>query len=111
MKEVCLAFIGFGNVAQGLTKILQEKGEEYERKYGMRLLITSVTDPVKGNAFDPDGLSPASLLEAAQKPDALRSLPGSQPEWEAMEMIQNSPTDVVVEMSVTNLQTGEPATS
>lgn len=30
MKEVCLAFIGFGNVAQGLTQILREK--EADRK-------------------------------------------------------------------------------
>ena len=111
MIEVRLAFIGFGNVAQGLTQILQEKEELYAQKFGVRFLITAIADPIKGNAFNPDGLSPASLLEAAQKPGGLKNLPGTQPEWDAMEMIQSSPSDVVVEMSYTNLQTGEPSTT
>ncbi len=111
MDEVRLAFIGFGNVAQGLTQILQEQEEVYANKYGVNFLITAISDPLKGNAFNPDGLSPASLLEAAGRPSGLKSLPGAQPEWDAMEMIQNSPTDVIVEMSNTNLQTGEPSTT
>lgn len=111
MQEVSLAFIGFGNVAQGLTQILKEQEEEYARKFGLRFMITAITDPVKGNAFNPDGLSPATLLEVAQKPRGLSTLPGNHQDWDAMEMIQNSPADVVVEMSYTNLQTAEPATT
>jgi homoserine dehydrogenase len=111
MNEVRLAFIGFGNVAQGLTQILQEKGDLYAQKFGINFIITAIADPIKGNAFNPDGLSPASLIEAVQKPGGLRNLPGVQPEWDAMEMIQSSPSDVVVEMSYTNLQTGEPSTT
>lgn len=111
MKEVRLAFIGFGNVAQGLTEILRDQEEEYAQKYGVHFLISAITDPSKGTAFDPDGLRPADLLEALKQPGCLNSLPVAHPEWDAMEMIQNSPSDVVVEMSVTNLQTGEPATS
>ncbi len=111
MDEVRLAFIGFGNVAQGLTQILQEQEEVFAKKYGLNFLITAITDPLKGNAFHPDGLSPASLLETVRQSGGLKSLPGEQPEWDAMEMIQNSPTDVIVEMSYTNLQTGEPSTT
>jgi homoserine dehydrogenase len=111
MDEVCLGFIGYGNVAQGLTQILLEHGGPIERHLGMRLIITAITDPLKGNAFSPDGLSPADLLEAIRQTGSLRGLPGGQPEWDAMEMIQNSPADVLVEMSYTNLQTGEPATT
>ena len=66
MQEVRLAFIGFGNVAQGLTQILLEKGEFYAQKYGVHFLITAIADPVKGNAFHPDGLSPSELLAAAR---------------------------------------------
>jgi homoserine dehydrogenase len=111
MKEIHLAFIGFGNVAQGLTQILQEQGDYFAMRFGARFYITAITDPIKGNAFNPEGLSPASLLEAAKQPGGLKNLPGNQPDWDAMEMIQNSPTDVVIEMSYTNLQTGEPSTS
>ncbi len=111
MQEVRLAFIGFGNVAQGLTQILLEKGEFYAQKYGVHFLITAIADPVKGNAFHPDGLSPAELLAAAQKPGGLKNLPGEHPEWDAMEMIQSGPSDVVLEMSHTDLKTGEPSTT
>ena len=111
MKEVRLAFVGFGNVAQGLTQILLEQEEELARKYGVCFIITAITDTTKGSAFNPDGLSPASLLAAAGQPGALRSLPGEHPDWDAMDMIQSSPADVVIEMSITNLETGEPATS
>lgn len=111
MKEVRLAFIGFGNVAQGLTQILHTHGEEFAQTYGVRMLISSITDPIKGTAFHPDGLNPVDLLAAANQPGALNAIPGTHPGWDAMEMIQNSPSDVVVEMSYTNLETGEPATT
>lgn len=111
MIEVGLAFIGFGNVAQGFTQILEQKGEEYAKKYGIKFLISAIADPIKGTAFDPEGLSPTELLEAVQKTGSLDSLPGIHPGWDAMEMIQNSPADTVIEMSYTNLQTGEPATT
>ncbi len=109
MNEVRLALIGFGNVAQGLAQILRENEEQYLRQHGLKFLVTAITDPLKGNAFHPDGLSLADLLEVMQRTGSLRDLPGSHPDWDAMEMIQNSPADVVVEMSYTNLQTGEPA--
>lgn len=111
MKEIRLALIGFGNVAQGLTQILHDCGDEYAQKYGIRFFITAICDPIKGTAFDPDGLSPAHLLEAANQPGGLDSMPGIHPGWDAIEMIQNSPSDVIVEMSYTDLNTGEPATT
>lgn len=111
MKEVNLALIGYGNVAQGFTKILIEHAAEYERRYGLQFFITSITDPIKGNAFNPDGLDFKELLETVEKTGSLNGLPGLHPEWDAMEMIQNSPADVVVELSYTNLLTGEPSTS
>lgn len=109
MNEVRLALIGFGNVAQGFTQILLNQSKQFEREHGLKILVTAITDSIKGSAFDPDGLSPNDLLDSVQKTNSLQTLPGRHPEWDAMEMIQNSPADVVVEMSYTNLQTGEPA--
>lgn len=109
MKEVRLALIGYGNVAQGLTQILHDRGDEYAQKYGVHFIITAICDPVKGTAFDPDGLSPALLLDTVQRGASLDDMPGIHPGWDAIEMIQNSPSDVIVEMSYTDLKTGEPA--
>jgi homoserine dehydrogenase len=111
MNEVRLAFVGFGNVAQGLTQILNQCADQYAQKYGVHFLITAIADLQKGTAFDPDGLSPADLLAAVQLPGALNNVACAHPGWNSMEMIQNSPSDVVVELSYTNLQTGEPSTT
>jgi homoserine dehydrogenase len=111
MDEVRLALIGYGNVAQGLTQILLDEGDKFAEERGLRFLITSIADPLKGSAFNEDGLDPAALLASVQQHGILKDLPGASPDWDAMEMIQNSPADVVVEMSYTNLQTGEPSTT
>lgn len=111
MDEVRLALIGFGNVAQGLTQILLEDGDKFARERGLRILITAIADPIKGSAFNEEGLDPAALLESIRQHNLLKDLPGGSPNWDAMEMIQNSPADVVVEMSYTNLKTGEPSTT
>lgn len=113
MDEVRLALVGFGNVAQGLTQILAEKGDFYARKHGLRFLIVAISDPVRGTILSAggEGIDPASLLEAVHKSGTINDLPGQHPGWDALEMIHHSPADVVVELSYTNLATGEPATT
>lgn len=111
MQDIRLALVGFGNVAQGLVQILAERGEQYARDYGLRFLITAIADPVKGSALDPHGLDLTRLLEAAQTAEGLHKLPVEQPNWDALGMIAQAPADVLVELSFTNLETGEPAAS
>jgi homoserine dehydrogenase len=110
MKDIKLALVGFGNVAQGLVQILAQESEHYAQAYDLRFLITSISDPIKGTLFARDGVPPAELL-AAMQAGGLSSLPYDHPEWDAMEMIQVSPADVLVELTYTNLQTGEPAST
>jgi homoserine dehydrogenase len=112
MEEVRLALIGYGNVAQGLTQILLDEGDKFARERGLRFLITAIADPLKGSAFNEDGLDLAGLLASVREHGVLRDIPGSSsPNWDALEMIQNSPADVVIELSYTNLLTGEPSTT
>ncbi len=111
MKNIRLALVGYGNVAQGFTQILQEEGENYAQQFGIRFLICSIADPLKGCAFSEEGLDPATLLENIQLNGSLNGMNNDNLNWSALEMIQRSPVDVVVEMSYTNLQTGEPSTT
>lgn len=111
MQNIRLALVGYGNVAQGLTQILQEEGEIIAQQFGTRFQICSIADPIKGCAFDEKGLAPAELLTSIERNGSLHGMKGSNLEWSAVEMIQRSPVDVVVEMSYTNLQTGEPSTT
>jgi hypothetical protein len=56
MKEIRLALIGFETCPGINTNLAQLRGW-YEQKYGVRFYITAICDPIKGTAFDPDGLS------------------------------------------------------
>lgn len=111
MNDVKLALVGFGNVAQGLVQILSQSSERYTQDYGLRFHINAIADPLKGTLFAPEGADPAELLAAAQQPGGLAGLPYDHPNWDALDMIQVSPVDVVVELSYTDLTTGEPATT
>jgi len=106
MKKVRIGIIGFGNVAYGLVKILQEKKDFYMKEFGLEFLVTAVVDLKKGTAYNPEGIN----LEALINHTSLNEIPNADhPNWNAVNMIHNAETDAIVELSYTNLKTGEPA--
>lgn len=111
MKTYKLALIGFGNVGQGLAHIIRERGEEIAAQFGAQIIITAVSDLVKGAVYDPAGLDPAVLLAAAAQGKPLDSVPAPHHGWDALQTITQTHADVIAEMSYTDLQTGEPAAS
>jgi homoserine dehydrogenase len=109
METYRLALIGFGNVGQGLAQILRDRGARLEELFGLRLQIVAVSDLLKGSLYHPDGLDAAALLTAVQAGVKLDSLPAAQHGWDALRTIRESNADAVVELSYTDLKTGEPA--
>jgi homoserine dehydrogenase len=104
-----IALIGFGNVGQGFVNILKEQGESLAQQFGVRFQIIAVCDLLKGSVCNPDTLNPATLLEAIHKNGNLDSISASYHGWDALRTIQDSNADVIVELTPTNLDTGEPA--
>lgn len=111
MKTVRLALIGFGNVGQGLVKILYNKGDHYAENFGLRFIIVAVTDLLYGSAYNPEGLDLSTLLKIGTEHKNLSQLPSQGNHWDALTMISHSNADVIVEISYTNFETGEPAIS
>jgi homoserine dehydrogenase len=110
MQTVRLVLIGFGNVGQGFTQILRDKSDFYAEKYGLRFIIVAVNDLLQGSAFNPEGLDPAVLLKVSGEVGNLSDLPEAGNHWDALTTLANCRADVAVEVSYTNLKTGEPAT-
>lgn len=108
--EVRLGLIGFGNVGQGLAQILKESHDEYLQTYGLDIRITAVVDALKGSLYAPHGLDAGELLGKIAKDNTLKGLSVEKPDWDALTMIRESNADVIVEMSYTDLKTGQPAT-
>jgi homoserine dehydrogenase len=98
-----LVIVGFGTVGRGLTEILRDHGERLERAYGVRFRITGVATR-RGVRYDPAGLDPAQLL--ADDP----ALAAARRDWAPAELIAQAEADALVEVSPTDLLTGEPAT-
>ncbi len=109
-RTVRLGLVGFGNVGQGLAQILKESRDEYIEKFGLDLKITAVVDALKGSLYDPNGLDADQLLDKITKDNTLKGLPAEKADWDALSMIRESNADVIVEMSYTDLKTGQPAT-
>lgn len=107
MKTYKLALIGFGNVGQGFAQILLDK--DYANEFGVNFQIVAVCDLFKGSVYDPNGLHTANLLKTVQDTGKLDSYEAPHRGWDAEQTITASNADVIIELSYTDLQTGEPA--
>jgi homoserine dehydrogenase len=113
MKKLRLALIGFGTVGQGLAEILWADRETLAAQQGVEFEIVAVSDLLKGTLFNPNGLNLADLLEAART-GSLAAYPNSrglERSLDSLATITQSNADVVIEVSYTDLKTGEPALS
>lgn len=106
--EFRLALIGFGNVGQGLARILRDKGRIIRERYGLDCKIVAISDPIKGSVYDEGGLDPATLLALVEKDGHINNYPGGVKGLDSLETIRETDTNVVVEVTPTNVETGEP---
>ncbi len=109
-----LAFIGFGVVGQGLAEILRDKREELKANHGFEAQIVAISDWNKGSLYHPEGLDINLLLETVQETGSLEAYPTSQGlkrDWDSIKTIKESNADTIVEVSYTNVETGQPAIS
>ena len=106
-----LALIGFGNVGQGLAEILSTKAPLLREKFNADIRINAICDLTMGSIADPNGFDPQALLDHINKKGDLKEFPASNKGWDAHETIENGGANVLVELSFTDLETGEPALS
>ncbi len=109
MHTCRLAMIGFGNVGQGFAQILQERGDDLAQRYGARFQIVAVSDLLKGSVYNPQGFDAGELLQAVRADGNLQGVAAPQRGWDALETINNADADAIIEISYTDLKTGEPA--
>ncbi len=107
-----IALIGFGTVGQGLAEILRDKGEMLAETLGFEAQVVAVSDLLKGAVYHPDGLDVAKLLETVQATGKLDDYPASaglERGWDSLRTIRHSNADSIVEVSYTDIKTGQPA--
>jgi len=104
-----IAFIGFGTVGQGLTEILLEKKDMLGEKYDFHFKIVAISDIMKGAVYDEDGLDMEKILELLKKGKKLDEYLTGVKGMDSMATIQETNADTIIEVTYTDVKTGEPA--
>lgn len=104
-----LAFIGYGTVGQGLSEILLEKKEMLEEKFDFHWTIVAISDIVKGSVYDENGLDMKKIHELVKTGKKLDEYPTGIKGMDSIETIKKSNANTIVEVTFTDVKTGEPA--
>ncbi len=105
-----LLLIGFGTVGQGLAELLIDKKSELKSLHGLDIKVVGISDMLKGSVYNADGIDLAKALEIAKSGGKLSEMDGAF-DGDALSMINSAEADMMVEMTYTDIKTGEPATS
>jgi len=103
-----LAFIGFGVVGQGFAQILMRKRDLLRRKYNLEYEVVAISDVEKGSVLEETGLNLPSILDLVRKTGSIGGYEVGRKGLSSLEIIRESNADVIVEVTWTNLKTGEP---
>lgn len=103
-----LGIIGYGGVGKAFLKLLIEK-EQYLISKGITLKIIFI---LKSNCgvYNPEGIDLKDLAEFSEEKSDLASYPvGGFDRVNLNHLLDNSDIDILVELTPTNIHTGEPA--
>jgi homoserine dehydrogenase len=103
-----LAFIGFGVVGQGLASLLKEKREFLKNDFGLEYTVTAISDPVKGCVFQEEGLDLDKILTLVETNGNIEKYDQGVKGWDSTKTITNGNANIIVEVSPTNIENGEP---
>ncbi len=108
MPHYRLSFIGFGNVARALVRLLERKQSLLKEKYNVTYSVTGIATGRHGFAVNPDGLDFNKALDLVESGKSISPLSTLQVE-DSIAVIQHSSADAMFENSPVNTQTGQPA--
>lgn len=112
--EIKIGLIGCGTVGTGLLEILDKKVDYLREAFDFEARLVAVTDKLKGSLCLREGIDIRKLLDLLHKGKRIDQYPGESGSVEIMDpldMIERCEADVIAELTYTNIQTGEPATS
>lgn len=102
-----IGLIGFGNVGQGFIRVLEEKKDILKEKYSFEFKLIGIADPIKGNAYDIKGLGLNDIITLLNRDGDIRKYSGEK-SIDGLSLIEDENIDIIVEVTPTNLDTGEP---
>ncbi|WP_457613173.1 homoserine dehydrogenase [Methanocaldococcus sp.] len=102
-----IILVGFGAIGKGVAKVLHEKRDYLKKNYG-DFKVVAITDS-SGSAIDENGLDLIKAIEVKETTGSIKNYPEKGSEMKSIDVIREVEADVVVEITPSNLETGEPA--
>ena len=103
--KICL--IGKGIVGTSFLRLLNEKKDNFDEKFGFNFIVTSIVEE-KGALIQENGINLDEVLDIDEK---FRDLPYWQKNVKAKELFSRLDFDICIEATPTNHKTGEPGLS
>ena len=107
--ELSLAFVGLGNVARSLMRLMQRKNGELCSRHNLTWRVTGISTARHGLAADPSGLDVNAALAAVESGGRLDSLNRLPDVRDNFNLIRAGIANTLVELSTQNPHTGQPA--
>jgi len=110
MNEIKIIIMGFGAVGKGVAKSISIKKDKIQKEYGVNLKLVAVADS-SSSAISEKGLDEEVLIKTKETNGKLASYPefGTNTNGEAV--LDEVNYDILVEVTPTNIDDGEPAKS
>ncbi len=102
--------VGFGVVGQSFVKILLSKSAELYSTFGLNPRVVACVDS-DGMAVSPGGLDLGRLLEAKRTKKSVSAYHDKRDYLNTTDLIENTEAEVMIELTPTNLENGEPGIS
>ncbi|MCS7098136.1 MAG: homoserine dehydrogenase [Candidatus Methanomethyliaceae archaeon] len=106
-----IALIGFGTVGRGFVELLIEKKALLKEYYGIEWRITAISDLKLGSIINSKGIDAKEALRLADTGRSLENLSVEKRGLSSLEVIRESSSNLLVEVTWTNLENGEPGYS
>lgn len=113
--EYKIGLIGCGTVGQGFLEILLQKEKLLKEEFDFEAKVVAISDKLKGSLLLPEGVDIVKLLSLLEQGenigDYLEGKSNEAEKMDALQVIEQCDADIIAELTYTDIQTAEPATS
>ncbi len=102
-----ISIIGFGNLGQAFAQVLLEKEDYLEERSGFSPEVVAAVDS-KGAVVDEEGLDLEKLIGAVEDNSVANYPERGEKGASTLDIIENVDSDLIVELTPTSIENGEP---
>jgi homoserine dehydrogenase len=103
-----IILVGFGVVGRSIAEVILEKTNLLAKNYGISPKVVAIVDS-QGCALDPRGLDLKQALVVKKDLGSISHMPNvGVPRMTATEVIENTDSEIMIDVVPTNTRTGEP---